>query len=84
MFCGFVVGAVYYIRQGRNVARLPPACPCPTGLAFSFAGSYLLCVSPPPQNQHLTHARQGAKTEMEKLKFEDMTCKEAMKQVCKM
>lgn len=27
---------------------------------------------------------QGAKTEMEKLKFEDMTCKEAMKQVCKM
>ncbi|CAM9188890.1 unnamed protein product, partial [Ectocarpus sp. 13 AM-2016] len=27
--------------------------------------------------------RQAAKTEMEKLKFDDMTCKEAMKQVCK-
>ncbi|CAM9688147.1 unnamed protein product [Scytosiphon promiscuus] len=27
--------------------------------------------------------QQAAKTEMEKLKFEDMTCKEAMKQVCK-
>lgn len=27
---------------------------------------------------------QGAKTEMEKLKFSEMTCKEAMKQVCKM
>lgn len=27
---------------------------------------------------------QGAKTEMEKFKFDEMTCKEAMKQVCKM
>lgn len=40
---------------------------------FFFGGAVFASVRP-----------QGAKTEMEKLKFEDMTCKEAMKQVCKM
>ncbi|CAN0449983.1 unnamed protein product, partial [Discosporangium mesarthrocarpum] len=43
----------------------------PSGVMYRYFGAAL------------GKGRQGAKTEMEKMKFESMTCREAMKQVCK-
>ncbi|CAM9554535.1 unnamed protein product, partial [Choristocarpus tenellus] len=44
----------------------------PSGVMYRYFGAAL------------GKGRQGAKTELEKMKFETMTCREAMKQVCKM